>query len=169
MPENIMKDKLEIIRKKIISTDSLKEKLAYLKFKNQKIVFTNGCFDIIHRGHVEYLAKASDYGDILIVGLNSDSSVRQIKGNNRPVTDENARASILASMSFVGFVVLFDEATPYELIKMIQPDVLVKGSDYKPENIAGGDIVLKKGGVIRTIDLTEGYSTSSIIDKINNR
>lgn len=163
-----MASNIELLTKKIHTKESLSSLLAYWKFKNYKVVFTNGCFDIIHRGHIEYLAKAADLGNILILGLNSDVSVKKIKGKNRPVLDEQARALILASLWFVNCIVLFDEETPYELIKTVQPDILVKGSDYKPEDIIGSDIVLKKGGEIITIDFIAGYSTSSIIDKISS-
>jgi D-glycero-beta-D-manno-heptose 1-phosphate adenylyltransferase len=159
-------DKLDIIKSKIIDFNNLDSYLAYWKFKNFKLVFTNGCFDIIHRGHIEYLAQAANYGDILIIGLNTDSSVRRIKGESRPVQDEFARAITLASLQFINAVVLFDEETPYNLINKIQPDILIKGSDYKPENIVGYDIVKAKGGEIVTIDFIDGYSTTSIIEKL---
>ena len=135
-------------------------------FKNQKIVFTNGCFDILHLGHIEYLAKAADLGDVLVVGLNSDRSVNRIKGETRPINDEHSRSMVLASLEFVTAVVIFDEETPYELIKTIQPDILVKGKDWKVEEIAGFDIVLAKGGKVETIELTPGYSTTGIEQKI---
>jgi rfaE bifunctional protein nucleotidyltransferase chain/domain len=157
---------LSILRRKILSNEELKSQLAVWRFQNKKIVFTNGCFDIIHAGHIDYLSKAKDLGDILFIGLNTDDSVRRLKGENRPVNDEKARALILAAMQFVDAVVLFDEDTPYELIKTVQPDILVKGSDYKPEDIVGADIVLAKGGEIKTIDFLEGYSTSGIIERI---
>jgi rfaE bifunctional protein nucleotidyltransferase chain/domain len=158
--------KLEIIKSKIFSKESLKYQLAIWRFLSKKIVFTNGCFDILHLGHIDYLSKAAEFGDVLIVGLNSDDSVRTIKGINRPINDENSRAMILAFLSFVSAVILFDEDTPYNLIKLVQPDVLIKGSDYKPEDIVGYDIVKAKGGEIKTIDFLPGYSTTSIIDKI---
>ena len=159
--------KLEIIESKIFSKESLKYQLAIWRFLSKKIVFTNGCFDILHLGHIDYLSKAAEFGDVLIVGLNSDDSVRTIKGINRPINDENSRAKILASLGFVSAVILFDEDTPYNLINFVQPDVLIKGSDYKPEDIVGYDIVKAKGGEIETIDFLHGYSTSLIIDKIN--
>lgn len=159
-------DKMEIIQSKIIDMDQLGPKLAYWNFKDQKIVFTNGCFDILHRGHIEYLAQAASLGDILIVGLNTDNSVKRLKGLTRPVQDQYARALILASLQFVNAVVFFDEETPYELIKKVQPDILIKGSDYKIEDIVGYDIVKKKGGEVKTIDFIPGYSTSSIIEKL---
>ncbi|MBN1183300.1 MAG: D-glycero-beta-D-manno-heptose 1-phosphate adenylyltransferase [Bacteroidales bacterium] len=157
---------LEIIQSKILDSDQLKTWLAYWNFKNFKIVFTNGCFDILHLGHIEYLAKASDYGDVLIVGLNTDNSVKKLKGLNRPLLDQLSRATLLASLRMVDAVVLFDEDTPFELIRLVQPDVLVKGSDYKAEEVVGYDIVTAKGGEVKTVKLTEGYSTTGIIDRM---
>lgn len=159
-------DKLEIIQSKIIDINNIESLLTYWSLKNQKIVFTNGCFDILHRGHVEYLAQAANHGDVLVIGLNTDNSVRRIKGDSRPVQDEYARALLLASLSFVSAVILFDEDTPYNLIQRVQPDVLVKGSDYKAEDIVGYDIVKAKGGKVVTIDFIDGYSTTSIIEKL---
>lgn len=160
-------NKLDIIRGKIIvNQDKLERVLSLWRFQEKKIVFTNGCFDILHRGHVEYLAKAASYGDIMVVGLNSDKSVRNIKGPSRPMQDEKTRALILASLYYVNLVVLFTEDTPYSLIKRVQPDILVKGADYKPEEIVGYDIVKAKGGEIVTVDLVKGQSTTTIIDKL---
>lgn len=159
-------DKLQTIQRKILTQDELAQTLAYWRFRNYKLVFTNGCFDILHRGHIEYLAKAASLGDILILGLNTDNSVRRIKGDSRPVQDEKSRALILASLSFVNIIVLFDEDTPYNLIRLVQPDILVKGADYAPEEIVGYDIVSQKGGKVITIDLTEGHSSTNIIEKI---
>jgi D-glycero-beta-D-manno-heptose 1-phosphate adenylyltransferase len=161
-------DKLIGIKQKILSYNQLDQILAFWHFRNFKVVFTNGCFDILHLGHIEYLSRAASYGDILIIGLNSDKSVKSIKGPSRPVQDEIARATLLASLQFVNNVVLFDEDTPYELIKKIQPDVLVKGADYKPEDIVGYDIVKAKGGEIITIDYIKGQSTTGIINKLKN-
>jgi D-glycero-beta-D-manno-heptose 1-phosphate adenylyltransferase len=161
-------DKLEVIRQKIISQNELDRILSIWHFHNFKIVFTNGCFDILHRGHIEYLSKAAALGDILIIGLNSDQSVKNIKGPARPVQDQETRALILASLQFVSKVVIFEESTPYELIKKIQPDVLVKGADYKPENIVGYDIVNSKGGEIVTIEFVEGQSSTELINKLNH-
>ena len=159
-------DKLELIKSKIIDTKSIHFSLALWRFKRMKIVFTNGCFDIIHRGHIEYLSKAADYGEVFIIGLNTDKSVKDIKDHGRPYQDEYSRALVLASLYFVNAVILFDEKTPYKLIKLIQPDVLVKGSDYKPEEIVGYDIVKAKGGEVISIDYVEGYSSSEIINKV---
>jgi rfaE bifunctional protein nucleotidyltransferase chain/domain len=162
--------KLELIRKKIFTyTDAdYHRMIAIWKFQGRKIVFTNGCFDILHLGHIDYLSKAADLGDLLIIGLNTDQSVRRIKGNSRPIQDEISRAMVLASLGFVDVVVFFGEDTPYELIKTTQPDILVKGADYKPEEIVGYDVVKNKGGAIVTIEYLEGYSTSAIEQKILN-
>lgn len=159
-------NRLEVIQSKIIDINNIETLLTYWKLKNRKLVFTNGCFDIIHRGHVEYLAQAANCGNELIVGLNTDASVRRLKGETRPVQDEYARAIMMASLQFVSAVILFDEDTPYELIKKVQPDVLIKGSDYDIENIVGYDIVKAKNGEVKTIDFIEGYSTTSIIEKL---
>jgi D-glycero-beta-D-manno-heptose 1-phosphate adenylyltransferase len=156
----------EIISSKIFDTEKLMRQLAVWNFKDKKIVFTNGCFDFIHLGHIDYLAKAADAGDVLIIGLNSDESVRRLKGAGRPVNNNQARSLTLASFSFVDAVILFDEDTPYELICRIQPDVLVKGKDYKTEEIAGHDIVLAKGGQVITVDLLPGYSTTALIERL---
>ncbi|MEI6822607.1 MAG: D-glycero-beta-D-manno-heptose 1-phosphate adenylyltransferase [Bacteroidota bacterium] len=160
--------KLEFIKAKILCGEELERKLAYWRFKNLKIVFSNGCFDILHAGHVDYLSKAADEGDVLIIGLNTDASTKRLKGPTRPINDQDARAMIMASLSFVTAVVLFDEDTPYNLIKQVQPDVLVKGSDYKPEDIVGYDILKAKGGEVKTLDLLPGYSTTSIEQNIFN-
>lgn len=163
--------KLDLIKSSIFDSaknPNFKRLLAYWQFKDKKIVFTNGCFDIVHLGHVEYLAKAKEEGDILIVGLNSDSSVSRLKGSGRPINDENMRAMVMASLRFIDAVVLFNEDTPYDLIFSIQPDVLVKGADYKPEDIVGYDIVKAKGGRVATVELTTGYSTTAIENKIRS-
>ena len=159
---------LERIHTKIYDRKNLETQLAIWRFQSKKIVFTNGCFDLLHLGHIDYLSKAKDLGDILIIGINTDDSVKRLKGAARPITDENSRSLIIASLQFVNAVVLFDKETPYELIKLIQPDVLVKGSDYKPEDIVGYDIVKAKGGEIVTIDYLEGYSTSELEKKIKS-
>jgi len=160
--------RLEIIRRKIFTyTDAeYSRMLTIWRFQGKKIVFTNGCFDILHLGHIDYLAAASELGDLLIIGLNTDQSVSKIKGSNRPLQDEISRAFVLASLGFVDVVVLFGEDTPYNLIKTTQPDILVKGADYKPEDIVGYDIVKNKGGEIVTIEFLEGYSTTAIEKKI---
>lgn len=137
--------------------------------KDKKIVFTNGCFDILHVGHKRYLEQASTLGDILVIGVNSDASVKRLKGPSRPVNSEQDRMEILSALGFVDYVVLFDEDTPYELIKTIQPDMLVKGGDYSIENVVGRDIVEARGGRVELIQFVEGKSTSNIINKINTQ
>jgi rfaE bifunctional protein nucleotidyltransferase chain/domain len=161
------KTQLDIVQSRIYTSEALDLALPVWRFKDHKIVFTNGCFDILHRGHIDYLSKAADCGTFLIVGVNSDDSVRRLnKGPARPLQDQDSRALMIASLHFVGAVVIFDEDTPYELISCIQPDVLVKGSDYRIDQIAGHDIVQAKGGEVKLIDFLEGYSTSSIEKKI---
>lgn len=159
---------IERIESKIICQKDLNNLIIKWREENQKIVFTNGCFDLLHLGHVDYLAKAKDLGDRLIIGVNTDSSVKRLKGKNRPLQDENSRLHILAALHSVDAVVLFDEDTPYELIKKIQPDILVKGADYKIENIVGYDIVTSRGGSVQTIEFIEGYSTTNIEQRILN-
>jgi rfaE bifunctional protein nucleotidyltransferase chain/domain len=161
-------NQLETLSKLIFSVDApeFDRLLAFWRFKGYRIVFTNGCFDILHLGHVDYLLRASKLGDVLLVGLNTDASVSRIKGAHRPLSDEHSRSMVMASLRFVSAVALFDEDTPYELIKKVQPDVLVKGADYKPEHIVGYDIVKAKGGKISNIQLVEGYSTTAIEHKI---
>jgi len=163
------------LSKKIVSPEQLQVALNVLRFKDNKIVFTNGCFDILHRGHVEYLAKSRDLGNVLVLGLNTDDSVRrQNKSPERPINNEETRATIVAALESVDYVVFFNEDTPYELIKLIQPDVLVKGGDYDAKEtstsskkyIVGSDIVRAKGGQIVTIDLTAGFSTTGLIEKM---
>jgi D-beta-D-heptose 7-phosphate kinase/D-beta-D-heptose 1-phosphate adenosyltransferase len=147
--------------KKILTWDKLQKTVDRLKAKKKKVVFTNGCFDIIHIGHVRYLKEAKGLGDILIIGLNSDKSVSSIKPD-RPINLQNHRAEVLSSLEMVDYVVLFDEATPYELIKLIQPDILVKGGDWKKEEIVGSDIARET----YSLSYIEGVSTSGIIEKI---
>lgn len=156
---------LQTIKNKILSPDRLQKQLEVWRNHHQKIVFTNGCFDILHVGHIEYLAQAKEKGDILIIGLNSDNSVRRLKGENRPINPQNARAELLSALFFVDAVVFFNEDTPYELIKTVQPNILVKGADYKAEDVVGFDIVTAKGGKVETISLVEGYSTTNICNK----
>ncbi|MDD5771912.1 MAG: D-glycero-beta-D-manno-heptose 1-phosphate adenylyltransferase [bacterium] len=154
---------------KIISKNILKSILDKEKKKNKIIVFTNGCFDILHRGHIRYLKKAKKCGDILVIGLNTDSSVKTIKGPDRPIIPEKDRAEIMASLDMVDYVVLFSESTPYNLIKLLKPDILVKGADYEVSEIAGSDIVIKGGGKVRRIRLEKGLGTSEIIKIIRER
>ena len=155
------------LKEKIVSQDQALKELKTWREKNKKIVFTNGCFDIIHPGHIDYLSQARDLGDILVLGLNTDQSVRLLnKGSNRPINDERTRANVLAGLASVDLIVFFDEETPYNLIKLLQPNVLVKGKDYEVEKIIGFDILKENGGEVITIPFLEGYSTSSLIKKI---
>ena len=155
------------LKEKVVSKDQALKSVKAWREKNKKIVFTNGCFDIIHPGHIDYLSQARDLGDILVLGLNTDQSVRRLnKGSNRPINDERTRAYVLAGLASVDLIVFFDEETPYNLIKLLQPNVLVKGKDYEVEKIIGFDILKENGGEVITIPFLEGYSTSSLIKKI---
>ena len=159
----------KLLHDKLMDTTQLSYFLASKRINGKRIVFTNGCFDILHAGHVDYLSQARDLGDILVLGLNTDASVRrQNKGPERPINNELARAKVLAGLGCVDAIVLFDEDTPYELIKAVKPDVLVKGDDYKPENIVGYDIVTASGGKVVTIAFLEGFSTTSIVKNLKN-
>jgi rfaE bifunctional protein nucleotidyltransferase chain/domain len=164
-----MSHKIDIIRRKILSGSELDRWLARARFKNRKIVFTNGCFDVLHRGHIDYLVRASELGDLLVIGLNTDESVKRLKGPSRPYQDEETRAYILASMSFTSVIILFEEDTPLELIQKVRPDILVKGSDYKPVEIVGHDLVTSWGGKVQTIDLTPGFSSTQVIGKLTDK
>ncbi|MHB8206968.1 D-glycero-beta-D-manno-heptose 1-phosphate adenylyltransferase [Mucilaginibacter sp.] len=151
---------------KISDVLSLKKLIAKWHNKGHKVVFTNGVFDVVHIGHVAYLSKAAELGDKLIIGLNSDNSVKRLKGKDRPINDQNSRAILLSSFFFVEAVVLFDEDTPLKLINDLMPDILVKGADYTIENIAGAKEVIANGGEVKTITYIEGFSSTSIIEKI---
>lgn len=162
-------DHLHFINSKVFRMDQAFEwQLAVWRFHQRKIVFTNGCFDLLHLGHIEYLAKSAAEGNLLMIGLNTDDSVKRIKGDARPIKDEQSRALSLASMSFVDAVVFFDEDTPLRLIELVQPDVLIKGADYAEKDIVGADVVLGKGGRVVTMDYLPGYSTSALIQQIKN-
>lgn len=153
-------------QQKILTRKQALETITRWKDSGEEVVFTNGCFDIVHLGHVDYLEKARNLGDRLIVAVNEDKSVKKLKGENRPINDENARARVIASFGFVDAVVLFGEETPKELIDELLPDILVKGKDYNISNIVGADVVIEHGGKVETIDLVEGYSTTKIVEKI---
>ena len=157
-----------IVSKICTSPEMLMQKVTFWKNNKQTVVFTNGVFDLIHRGHADYLAKARDLGSALVIGVNTDASVSKLKGSHRPIQDEYSRMFILASFQFVDAVMLFGEQTPYELIKLVQPDILVKGSDYKAEDIVGYDIVKANNGQVKTIDFIPGFSTSLIEQHIKN-
>ncbi|MCH7512370.1 MAG: D-glycero-beta-D-manno-heptose 1-phosphate adenylyltransferase [Bacteroidetes bacterium] len=151
---------------KIVSNEAFISLIKEWKEKGQKVVFTNGCFDLIHAGHIDYLEKAGNFGDKLVVGLNTDRSVLELKGPGRPLNDQNARARILAALEFVDLITLFDEDTPHRLISQVVPDILVKGNDYADEDIVGAGIVKENGGEVLTVPLVAGYSTSELIRKI---
>lgn len=155
-----------IIRNKIVSISDAQKYIAQWNREGETIVFTNGCFDIIHKGHVMYLAKARNLGSKLIVGLNSDDSVRRLKGANRPVKEEESRAYTIAAFACVDLVIIFEDDTPLELIKTVSPHILVKGKDYEIHQIVGADFVISQGGVVQTIDFEEGFSSSNYINRI---
>jgi rfaE bifunctional protein nucleotidyltransferase chain/domain len=157
---------LNKINSKIFSLDDLKNQLNTWKQAGEEVVFTNGCFDIIHRGHIEVLAQTADLGDRLIIGLNSDSSIQKLKGEGRPIIDEHSRAILLAALSFVDAVILFPEDTPINLISTLLPDVLAKGGDYKIETIVGHEIVQNNGGKVILVPFVDGFSSTTIIDQI---
>lgn len=159
-------EKLQWIQNKILSRERMLQQCNVWRAMQQKIVFTNGCFDILHHGHIDQLAHAADFGNRLIVAVNTNSSVSKLKGPERPVNDENDRALLLAALLCVDAVCLFDEDTPAELIKMLKPDVLVKGGDYTVSQIAGADFVLANGGAVEIIPFVEGYSTTGLLGKI---
>lgn len=155
------------IPKKIYDLPSLLRQVHAWRFLGKKIVFTNGCFDILHEGHIFSLSQAASFGDILIIGANSDASVKKLKGESRPVNNEHSRSLILASLAIVDAVTIFTEDTPLELIKAIMPDILVKGGDYTVEQIAGAKEVIANGGEVKIVPLLDGFSTTGIIDKIH--
>ncbi|MBF0521556.1 MAG: D-glycero-beta-D-manno-heptose 1-phosphate adenylyltransferase [Candidatus Omnitrophica bacterium] len=154
------------LRNKILSLSSLKKRIASLRRQGKTIAFTNGCFDIIHAGHVSYLEKAKGRDRILIVGLNSDSSVRKIKGPQRPIVPEKERSFVLAALACVDFVTIFQEETPYDLIKAIEPDILIKGADWKEKTAVGSDIVRNRGGKVEYIRYVPNCSSTNIIKSI---
>ena len=163
-----MSKSLEILNSKILDKERLLVKLSDWKEENKKIVFTNGCFDLIHLGHIEVIARSADLGDILIIGVNTDNSIKRLKGKNRPIVEEISRAKQLAALEFVDAVVLFDQDTPIDLIKMINPNIITKGGDYNTDQVIGNDIVTQNDGEVVIIPLTQGYSTTSILEKIKD-
>jgi D-beta-D-heptose 7-phosphate kinase/D-beta-D-heptose 1-phosphate adenosyltransferase len=156
------------LQNKILTLPELQKKIAQWRLLRKMVVFTNGCFDILHAGHIASLTAAANHGDILIVGLNSDASTRNLKGRGRPVNNEQSRALVLSALSMVDAITIFSEPTPIKLITVIMPDVLVKGGDYKVEEIAGAKEVIENGGHVIINSLIEGFSTTSIINKIQN-
>jgi rfaE bifunctional protein nucleotidyltransferase chain/domain len=161
-----MESRLRRLQNKIVTLEQLQKLLHVWRFKGDKIVFTNGCFDILHAGHIHSLATAAGFGNRLVVGLNSDASVREIKKPGRPLQAQHSRALVLAALDVVDAVVLFEEKTPVELIQQVKPDVLAKGGDYRVEDIAGADFVLANSGSVEIIALVEGYSTTAVEEKI---
>ena len=159
---------LKKINNKIFSDEKIRRQVDTWRSSAEKIVFTNGCFDIIHRGHIEVLARAADLGDKLIVGLNSDISIQQLKGEGRPIIKEDARAILLAALDFIDAIVLFSEETPLDLITTLKPDILAKGGDYKIDTIVGHKIVQENGGEVILIPFIDGFSSTNIINKIKN-
>lgn len=159
---------LELIAQKIFDWKQAQQQVANWQKEGQRIVFTNGCFDLLHYGHIHYLAEARSLGDRLIIGLNTQTSVQRLKGAHRPIKDEKSRMFQLAALSVVDGVILFEEDTPYALIKRVQPDILVKGGDWKVNQIVGADIVLKKGGLVKSLAFIKGYSTTAIEAKIRS-
>ncbi len=149
----------------VLNSENLSDFFSKLRSSNKKIVFTNGCFDLLHIGHVRYLQEARSLGDILVVGVNSDRSVQVLKGPTRPIQNQNDRAEILAALACVDYTVIFDEQTPERLIHQVQPDILVKGGDWKISEIVGSDFVLAKGGQVRSLQFIDGRSTTKIIEK----
>jgi rfaE bifunctional protein nucleotidyltransferase chain/domain len=160
--------KVESFTNKIIPFNDIESICRRIKQKGKSIVTTNGCFDILHLGHVDYLQKASRLGDVLIVGINSQDSVRRIKGSDRPVTGEEGRISVVAALGFVDYCVLFYEDTPVELLKKIKPDIHVKGGDYSPDDLIEKKVIEENGGTIKILPLVNGYSTTGIIEKLKD-
>ncbi len=161
-----MTNKLEWIRQRILEPEQLRQRISSWRGSGQRIVFTNGCFDILHHGHLDYLARAASLGNRLVVAVNSDASVKRLKGPLRPVNKQDDRLLALASLLLVDAVCLFEEDTPAEIIRLLQPDVLAKGGDYTVDTIVGADTVLARGGQVEVIPFVEGYSTTGLIEKI---
>lgn len=158
----------QVLQNKIITREKLAQVIAAKRLYGHKIVFTNGCFDLLHPGHIRYLAAARDLGNFLVIGLNSDASVQRLKGPSRPIQNEQIRAELMAALHIVDAVVIFDEDTPLELISTLKPDVLVKGGDYSIATIVGADVVLSNGGRVEVIPFEDGFSTTNLINKIKN-
>jgi D-beta-D-heptose 7-phosphate kinase/D-beta-D-heptose 1-phosphate adenosyltransferase len=159
--------KSNTLQERIFTADEIKQEVIRIRLKSKTIAFTNGVFDILHEGHIAVLSEAASFADVLIVGVNSDASVKKLKGETRPVNNQNSRALIIASLIMVDAVVIFDEETPIELIKIIMPDVLIKGGDYTLDTIVGSKEILDAGGRVEIIPIKEGFSTTGIIEKIS--
>ncbi|MGN6437708.1 MAG: D-glycero-beta-D-manno-heptose 1-phosphate adenylyltransferase [Agriterribacter sp.] len=156
----------QLIKNKILTVDGIRHQVKRWKLLGKKIVFTNGCFDILHNGHIEILSQAAQSGDVLVIGVNADASVKRLKGAARPVNNETFRSLMLASLTIVDAVVIFEEDTPLSLINEIEPDVLLKGGDYTIDQIVGAEEVIKNGGEVKIVPLVKGFSTTSLIQKI---
>ena len=156
------------VSSKIVNWDKARQLCEEWHDNDERVVFTNGCFDLVHKGHIQYLEEAAELGDHLIIGLNSDDSTMRLKGPDRPINSQDSRAFVIAALGFVDVVVVFDEDTPAELIRLLTPDILVKGGDYNPEQIVGGDHVVANGGKVVVLQYLEGFSTSAIEKKIRN-
>ncbi|MGD0949637.1 MAG: D-glycero-beta-D-manno-heptose 1-phosphate adenylyltransferase [Candidatus Binatia bacterium] len=154
---------------KILSQPALKRRLASLRRSGKRVVFTNGCFDLVHPGHIRYLGAARRLGDVLVVALNSDDSVRRLKGAGRPLVSERDRCEVVAALEMVDYVTTFSDDTPYSLIKDLQPDVLVKGGDWQPDEIVGADVVRARGGVVHSLPYARGYSTTALVRRVEGR
>ena len=152
----------------LISFNDINQLLTTYRRDNFKLVFTNGCFDLLHKGHLDLLSNAAGFGDKLFIGLNSDKSVKKLKGDSRPKQNERTRAQKLLELKYVNHVIIFDDLTPQKLVHAISPDVLVKGGDYKKSEIVGAKHVISRGGVVKIVPLTPGFSTTSIIEKSSN-
>jgi rfaE bifunctional protein nucleotidyltransferase chain/domain len=162
------RDKRAVGLTKILTRAAVHRRVAALRRRGKRIVFTNGCFDLIHPGHVRYLRAAKRLGDVLVVGVNSDASVRRLKGASRPLVSQRDRCEVLAALEMVDYVTVFSEDTPYALMQAVQPDVLVKGGDWAPDQIVGADIVRARGGVVRSLRFAKGYSTTALAEKIRD-
>ncbi len=169
IPYGAMTDMYALIQRRIVDVEEAQRRVRGERLKGRKIIFTNGCFDLLHAGHIKLLGQAKAYGDVLIVGLNSDRSIRQIKGGCRPVVDQHSRALAVAALLPVDMVVVFDEPTPERLIRALEPDVLIKGADWHGKEVVGAELVQARGGSVHFVDLEEGYSSSSIIEQIIDR
>ncbi|PTS95921.1 D-glycero-beta-D-manno-heptose 1-phosphate adenylyltransferase [Pedobacter sp. HMWF019] len=159
----------QLTEEKIFTRQNIRQQIEKWKAEGQKIVFTNGVFDLLHIGHISYLLKTASFGNKLIIGLNADSSVKRLKGDKRPINTESSRAILLAAMFFTDAIIIFDEDTPLNLIKDVLPDVLVKGADYKIGDIVGGKEVQENGGEVRVVDFVSGYSSTNLIQKISGK
>ena len=157
------------MKNKLKTWEEITSIIKGLKNQNKKIVFTNGCFDILHSGHVQYLTEAKELGDILILGLNSDSSVKRLKGNDRPINNEQERVIVLSALFSISYIVIFEDDTPYKLINHIKPDILVKGGDWKPKDIVGSDIVGSYNGEVKSLSFIDGKSSTDIINKLKEK